>query len=152
MDGNYIKELSKDSFSSLGLLHLQRISLKSCKIQRVDEDAFSQLKILTHVHLDSNNISKLPTKLFDGNDRLDTIGLSQNQIGSLSSHQFPHLDALKKIDLSNTGLESINSKAFSNLGSSLETIHLNDNLLKTVRGETFENLHGLKVKIYYFIP
>ena len=70
LDGNYIKELSKDSFSSLGLIHLKKISLKDCKLQRIDEDAFSQLKVLAHVYLDNNNITKLPTKLFSSNDRL----------------------------------------------------------------------------------
>jgi len=144
LDGNYIKELSKDSFSSLGLIHLKKISLKDCKLQRIDEDAFSQLKVLTHVYLDNNNITKLPTKLFSSNDRLQVIGLSNNQIGSLVTHQFPPLMSLQKIDLSSSGLKSIDTKAFRNLGQSLGEVKLHDNLLTTVRGETFENLHGLK--------
>jgi len=144
LDGNYIKELSKDAFSSVGLLHLQKISLKDCKIQRLDENAFSQLKILSEINLEKNNISKLPAKLFDGNERLSTLSLANNQIQSLTAIQFPPLRHLKKLDLSSCGLRRINTKAFVNLGSSVETIRLHDNLLQNVRGETFENLHGLK--------
>jgi len=144
MDGNYIKELSKDSFSSVGLYHLQKISLKDCKIQKIHENAFSKLKILTEINLDGNNITKLPSKLFDGNERLRTIILSSNQISSLIPHQFPPLRALKKIDLSNTGLRTINMKAFMNLGRSVEDIDLHGNYLQNIREETFITLQGLK--------
>ena len=145
LDGNYIKELSKDAFSSVGLVHLQKISLKDCGIQRIDENAFSGLKILTEINLENNNITKLPVKLFDGNERLQKIILSKNHISSLSAIQFPPLRQLREIDLSASGIKTISAKAFRNLGSSLYTINLHDNLLQNIRGETFENLHGLKV-------
>ena len=51
MDGNYIKELGKDAFASAGLINLQKISMKNCQIQRIHEDAFSKLNILTEVNL-----------------------------------------------------------------------------------------------------
>ena len=145
MDGNYIKELSKDSFSSVGLVHLQKISMRDCKIQRVDENAFSKLKILSDINLDGNNISKLPPKLFDGNERLQSIILSNNKISSLVANQFPPLRALKKIDLSNSELRNVNAKSFANLGNSIETINLQGNKLQTIRMETFVHLNGLKV-------
>jgi len=144
MDGNYIKELSKDSFSSVGLVHLQKVSLKDCKIQKLHENAFSKLKILTEINLNGNNITKLPSKLFDGNERLQKIILSNNQISNLIPHQFPPLRALKKIDLSNTGLRTINMKAFMNLGRSVEEISLHGNYLQNIREETFLTLQGLK--------
>ena len=145
MDGNYIKELSKNSFSSVGLLHLQKISMKDCKIQKIDENAFSKLKILADINLDGNNISKLPPKLFDGNERLQSIVLSNNKISTLVANQFPPLRALKKIDLSNTELRTVNARSFTNLGNSIETINLNGNKLQNIRQETFVKLTGLKV-------
>merc|ERR1719427_1899999 len=144
MDGNYIKELNKDSFSGVGLIHLQKVTLKNCNIGRLNENAFSKLKILTEINLAGNNISKLPSKLFDGNDRLQTLVLSNNQISQLLPHQFPPLRALKKIDLSNAGLKTINMKAFMNLGRSVEVIDLNGNHLQNIREETFITLQGLK--------
>lgn len=145
MDGNYINELSKNSFSSVGLLHLQKISMKDCKIKKIDENAFSKLKILTEINLDGNNITKLPPKLFDGNERLQTIILSNNKISSLVANQFPPLRALKKIDLSHTELRTVSARSFTNLGGSMETISLNGNKLKNIRQETFVKLTGLKV-------
>ena len=145
MDGNYIKELSKNSFSSVGLLHLQKISMKDCKIQKIDENAFSKLKILAEINLDGNNISKLPPKLFDGNERLQSIVLSNNKISMLIANQFPPLRGLKKIDISNGELKTVNARSFTNLGSSVETINLNGNKLENIRPETFVKLTGLKV-------
>jgi len=144
MDGNYIKELTKDSFSSVGLLHLNKISMKDCKIQKIDDNAFSKLKILTDINLDRNNISKLPAKLFDGNERLQSLILSNNKISTLVANQFPPLRALKKIDLSNSELKTINVKSFLNLGDSLETVNLHGNNLQTVKERTFTHLIGLK--------
>ena len=148
LDGNFIKELPKDSFSSVGLKHLQKISMKDCKIQRIDENAFSELKILTEINLDYNNISKLPAKLFDGNERLLTLTLSENQLSGLAAHQFPPLRSLKRLDLSSNTIKKINKKAFMNLGVTLETVYLHNNQLQNIKGEAFENLHGLKVKIF----
>merc|ERR1719481_542832 len=137
LDGNYIKEIPKDAFSSLGLVHLQKISLKDCNIQRIHENAFSKLKILTEVNLASNNLTKLHPKTFDGNDRLHSLILSGNQISNLMPYQFPPLRALKKIDLSNTGLKTIDKKSFMNLGSSVEDVDLHGNRLRNIREETF---------------
>ena len=145
MDGNYIKELSKNSFSSVGLLHLQKISMKDCKIQKIDENALSKLKILAEINLDGNNISKLPPKLFDGNERLQSIVLSNNKISMLIANQFPPLRGLKKIDISNGDMKTVNARSFTNLGSSVETINLNGNKLENIRPETFVKLTGLKV-------
>jgi len=144
MDGNYIKEIPKDAFSSLGLVSLQKISLKGCNIQRIHENAFSKLKILTEVNLASNNLTKLHPKTFDGNDRLHSLVLSGNQISNLMPYQFPPLRALKKIDLSNTGLKTIDKKAFMNLGDSVESVSIDGNRLRNIREETFLNLQNLK--------
>ena len=68
MDGNYIKELPKNIFSSLGLNHLQK-------------NTFSDLKILKEINLQGNNITLLPTQSFQGNDGLRTLVLADNDIG-----------------------------------------------------------------------
>ena len=80
MDGNYLKELPKDIFSSLGLSHLQKISLKESNIQTIHESAFSDLKILKEINLAGNNLSSLPPQAFQGNDGLRTLLLGGNNI------------------------------------------------------------------------
>ena len=80
MDGNYIKELPKNVFSSLGLNHLQKISFKNSNIQSIHENAFSDLKILKEINLQGNNITLLPPQAFQGNDGLRTLLLADNNI------------------------------------------------------------------------
>jgi len=144
MDGNYIKELGKDAFSSVGLVDLQKISIRNCQIQIVDENAFSKLNILTEINLDGNNITKLPGKAFDGNKGLRTLILSNNRLEYLQDYQFPPLANLKKVDLSKSGLVDVSQKAFNNLGASVEEIDLSGNRLTTLQDTTFLPLPKLK--------
>jgi len=123
MDGNYIKELGKDAFNS-GLIHLQKISLRNCQIQRIHEEAFSKLKIVMEINLENNNLTRLAPKTFDGNNRLKTLVLSGNQLERLLPYQFPSLEEIKKIDLSNTGLREVSQDAFGNLDKSVEEVDL----------------------------
>ena len=80
LDGNYIKELVKGAFSSVGLVNLQKISLRHCQIQTIHEDAFAKLNILTEINLEGNNLTKLQQKTFDGNNRLQSLILARNQL------------------------------------------------------------------------
>jgi len=144
MDGNYITELGKNAFSAVGLVDVQKISLKNCHIQKVHRDAFAKLNILTEINLEGNNISKLELKTFDGNKGLQSLVLSRNQISHLKGYQFPPLSNLKKIYLANTGLKEVSQKAFNNLGPSVEEIDLSGNHLRTLQDTTFLPLSNLK--------
>ena len=80
MDGNYIKDLPKNIFSSLGLSHLQKISIKDANLQSIHENAFADLKILKEINLQGNNITVLPPQAFQGNDGLRILLLGSNNI------------------------------------------------------------------------
>ena len=97
MDGNYLKDLPKDIFSSLGLNHLQKISFKDSNIQTIHENAFSDLKILEEINLAGNNLSSLPPQAFQGNDGLRTLLLGGNNIARLL---FPPRSYFKLTDIS----------------------------------------------------
>jgi len=145
MDGNYLKELPKDIFSSLGLSHLQKISLKESNIQTIHESAFSDLKILKEINLAGNNLSSLPPQAFQGNDGLRTLLLGGNNIARLRAHQFPPLRNLRKIDLSSNKLVEVDRVAFQNLAQGdVEEINLADNLLRSMSDKTFLALDSLK--------
>ena len=145
LDKNSIRSLDKAVFKSVGLLNLQIISLRNCGIQYVDDNAFQDLMILTSLDLSVNNISKIFPKTFDGNNNLKTVKLSHNQITTLDYYQFPPLSSLKSIDLSHCQISSVDKTAFKNLGSSVETVNLDNNLLTTMRKEVFVTLTNLKV-------
>jgi len=145
MDGNYLKDLPKDIFSSLGLNHLQKISFKDSNIQTIHESAFSDLKILKEINLAGNNLSSLPPQAFQGNDGLRTLLLGGNNIARLQAHQFPPLRNLRKIDLSANKLVEIDQVAFQNLAQGdVEEINLADNMLRSMSDKTFLALDSLK--------
>ncbi len=50
-------------------------------------DAFRELKILVELDLSHNNVSDLPAKTFEGNERLQTLDLSHNRISQLRAYQ-----------------------------------------------------------------
>jgi len=145
MDRNYLKNLPKDVFSSLGLNHLQRVSLKDANIQTIHENAFSDLKILKEINLQGNNISRLPPQAFQGNNGLRTLYLGSNKIARLEAHQFPPLRHLRKIDLSNNRLTYVDSLAFQNLAQGdVESVNLSGNKLTVISDKTFLALDTIK--------
>jgi len=145
MDGNYIKDLPKDVFSSIGLSHLHKISLRDCNIQTIHENSFSGLKILNEINLQGNNLTVLPPQAFQGNDGLRILLLGSNNISKLKAHQFPPLRNLRKIDLSNNALVSVDRLAFQNLAqSSIEEVNLAQNKLRRMSETTFLSLTSLK--------
>ena len=58
--------------------------------------------------------------------------------------QFPPLSSLKSIDLSHCRIASVDKTAFKNLGSSVETVALDNNMLATMFEEVFVTLTNLK--------
>jgi hypothetical protein len=144
LDGNPLRSLGKDAFKTAGLLNVQTLSLRGCAIEEVDPNAFRDLKIMTHLDLSSNNMTKIDPQTFDGNEGLKTLKLSNNPIFALKPYQFPPLSSLKTIDLSHCRLKVIERTSFKNLGASVESVMLNNNELAFIREEVFIPLINLK--------
>jgi len=146
LNGNFIKRLEKDVFKIAGLVNLQKISLTNCGIEKVHENAFRNLRILTDIDLSSNNISKIAGNTFQGNDKLRTLILRGNSITSLPPAVFPQLRSLKNIDLSNNKISEISIKAFNNIirSPTVEGIDLSSNRLTTMEEGSIIGLYTLK--------
>ena len=99
---------------------------------------------MTHLDLSMNNMTKINSKTFDGNNGLKTMKLSHNPITGLVYYQFPPLRSLKTIDLSNCEIEEVDRTAFKNLGPSVESVLLNNNRIRTMKEEVFVPLVNLK--------
>ncbi|CAB4065075.1 unnamed protein product [Lepeophtheirus salmonis] len=153
MDGNPISSLEKDAFKKRNLVNLQRISLNNCGIQEVNENAFRDLKILGELDISHNNISKIYPKTFDGNDHLKILKLSRNPLRTLMAYQFPPMHRLKYLDLSKCQITTIDRRAFKNLETgAVESISLNDNLLRVMPKEVFLPLTRLATLTLYNNP
>ena len=103
------------------------------------------MKKVKVLDLSSNNISSLPTNSFYGCVQLENLSLSNNQIERLIQSQFAPLNNLRLIDLSSNLLTSVDKNTFINLGTSLETINLEDNQLHTMSEVSLLPLTGLQV-------
>ena len=78
--------------------------------------------------------------------------LNDCQIAELDNYQFPPLSSLKSIDLSHCRISSVDKTAFKNLGSSVETVNLDNNLLTTMHEDVFVTLTNLSVLTLHLNP
>ncbi len=82
-----------------------------------------------------------------------THNLSQtivNYAFCIAHAQFPALRHLRSVDLSSNRLTSIDRSAFLRLGNSVETVALDNNLLKTIREEVRDKKANSHRKIFLF--
>lgn len=144
--GNSIQNLPKEVFRTVGLIHLQRIFLKSAGVYEIHKDAFKELKILVEIDLSDNFISVLHQDTFSGNDRLRALYMNSNPISELRSSQFPNLPHLKSLEFQHCQIKSVHIDAFQHLPA-LESLHLNDNKLNRLSETVFSPVPKLKTLV-----
>ncbi|GJQ81159.1 putative leucine rich repeat C-terminal domain protein [Trypoxylus dichotomus] len=143
LSGNAISRLGPDAFKSAGLMNLQKIFVKGCRLREIHRDAFRDLIILVEVDLSENEIRSLDPETFHGNERLRHVYLNGNPLKRLEEDQFPRLSNLKTLQLEECLLEFVHENAFRNLVN-LETINLSSNRLRNLTERSFRNLSSLK--------
>ncbi|KRT81527.1 Immunoglobulin [Oryctes borbonicus] len=143
LSGNAITRLEQDAFKTSGLMNLQKIFVKGCRLREIHRDAFRDLIILVEVDLSENDIRSLDPETFHGNERLRHVYLNGNPLRRLEENQFPTLANLKTLQLEECLLEFIHENAFRNLAN-LETINLSSNRLRNLTERSFRNLSSLK--------
>lgn len=146
ISGNAIPQLSKDAFCSIGLIHLQRIFLKSAGISDIHKDAFRELKILVEIDLSDNFVSILHKDTFSGNERLRAIYMNGNPLTELKSYQFPNLPHLKSLEFQHCQIKKVDRDAFMHLPA-LESLSLNGNKLNHLSETVFLPVPKLKTLV-----
>lgn len=144
--GNSIAHLPPDAFRSVGLIHLQRVYLKSAGIRDVHKDAFRELKILVEIDLSDNFIESLHPDTFAGNDRLRAIYMNNNPLGRLANAQFPSLPHLKSLEFQHCHIAYVHRDAFLHLPG-LESLSLNGNKLSFLSETVFLPVPNLKTLV-----
>ena len=99
---------------------------------------------MVELDLSHNNISTIEPNTFAGNERLQTLSLANNHLISLHPYQFPKLMHLKSINFAFNFISHVDRTTFFNLGKSVESVSLNNNMLKTLKEEVFLHLPNLK--------
>ncbi|XP_075226064.1 leucine-rich repeat, immunoglobulin-like domain-containing kekkon 1 protein [Lycorma delicatula] len=147
ISGNNLQILPKEMFVRAGLLNLQRIYMRNCKIGQIDDGAFTGLSNLVELDLSHNLLTSIPSNLFEDVPFLRDLSLSYNPIQKIESHAFRTVPGLVKLDLSHCELQMIAPKAFDGV-ELLESLKLNGNKLYQLRPKTVETLsrlHGVEL-------
>lgn len=147
MSGNNLQILSRETFLRAGLLNLQRIFLRSCRIGQIDDLAFKGLTNLIELDLSHNLLTAIPSGTFQDIPSLRDLILSHNPIQKIDSRTFKTVPGLVKLDLSYCELQMVAPKAFD--GIELHELKLNGNRLTELRLQTVQTLsrlHGVELQ------
>lgn len=147
MSGNNLQTLGGETFVRTGLLNLQRLYLRNCRLGRIDDRALRGLTNLVELDLSHNLLTSIPSATFKDVPYLRDLILARNPIQKIPGHAFMTLPGLVKLDLSNCELVNISPNAFEGV-QLLESLKLNGNKLREIRPrtvETLSRLHGVEL-------
>ena len=145
LKGNALETVSAYAFHNLPLL--QRLDLRSCRISRIQEDAFAGLNRLIELNLAANSIKRLPNLLFSHIPNLYTLDLSGNcdVLNWQNIAAFKHLKKLNSLRVNKVCANTIADDMFSNC-SSLHNIELNFNHLKHIPKACMFGITNIKIQ------
>lgn len=170
LSSNRLEMLPDDRFADLDV---NSLDLSSNQISRISPDAFRDLIRLSSISLSRNRLRTLSASLFGPvKMSLETLELAENQLGEMETSRltnvFTRLTQLRKLDLSSNrlvdppDLSSISHLEYLDLrGNLLESLadddtlevllpdslvelYLDDNQLKHISENWFENLVSLR--------
>lgn len=147
LSGNNLQILPRETFNRSGLINLQRVYLRSCRIGQIDDLAFRGLLNLIELDLSHNLLTSVPSGTFQDIPFLRDLILSNNPIQKIDSYAFRAIRGLVKLDLSNCEIQMVAPKAFEGI-EMLESLKLNGNRLSELRlrtVETLSRLHGVEM-------
>lgn len=147
MSGNNLQILPRDTFIRTGLVNLQKVYLRNCRLGQIDDDAFKGLTNLIELDLSHNLLTSIPTATLTHIESLRDLTMASNPIQKIESHAFRATDSLTKLDLSHCVIQTIAPEAFKGLHS-LHSLKLNGNKLSELRPRTIETLsklHGVEL-------
>lgn len=147
MSNNNLQILPRESFVRAGLLNLQKVYLRHCRLGQIDDEAFKGLTNLIELDLSNNLLTSVPSTTFQDVPFLRDLTLAYNPIQKIDGHAFQTVPNLVKLDLSHCQVQSIAPKAFEGVAL-LELLKLNHNQLTELRPrtvETLSKLHGVEL-------
>ncbi|ALC40167.1 rdo [Drosophila busckii] len=131
LSGNPLQDLQPDVFRDVPFKFL-------------DKDEFRDVKRLTKVLLDGNQLSVVVDQLFRMQKSLNHLDLSYNRLAKVPNDSFLQLTNLTFLDLSYNKLVRLEPQSIRSL-SNLQTLNISGNLLMDLRemSETFEHIPQL---------
>ena len=94
---NLITHILKDDFIAFKGTNLSSLTLSSCKIATIDQDAFRSLSSLTELFLDGNGLKNVNKTLFQNMNNLKKLVLSKNQFTKMPCESIGKLHNLEHL-------------------------------------------------------
>ncbi|ENN79810.1 hypothetical protein YQE_03751, partial [Dendroctonus ponderosae] len=144
---NNFQILPKEIFFRSGLVNLQRVYLRSCRLGQIDNEAFKGVTNLIELDLSSNLLTSIPSETFQDTPFLRELLISNNPIQKIDAGAFRNLRGLVKLDISNCEIKMVAPRAFEGI-EGLESLKINNNHLSELRPHTVEflrKLHGVEL-------
>lgn len=120
------------------------IELSSNDITEIPTGLFDKMTGLTHINIYGNKIKTLPKGIFDKNEELSTLWMSGNKLTDLDKDLLAKNTKIREIDLSNNGIKKL-PEGFLKGASRLETFYASENKLTSLDGVLADNYRYLKV-------
>nr|ABB21036.1 variable lymphocyte receptor A [Eptatretus burgeri] len=141
--------LGRNKLSSLpgtafhNLKELTYLNLDTNQLQTLPEGVFDHLVNLDKLYLQYNDLKSLPPRVFDSLTKLTYLSLSENKLQSLPHGVFDKLTELKTLRLDNNQLHSLPEGVFDKL-TKITYLDLDNNKLQSLPNGVFHNLPLLK--------
>ena len=139
---NKLSSLRINVFSRLSLL--KELDMSENCLTALNQDIFVALgDNLEILNISSNQLSKLPLKLFNGLVKLKKLNLSNNQLNEVKSGIFDQQVKLEYLNLKLNNLEIIENNTFAKT-QNLNELLLSSNNINILNEDTFSGLVNLK--------
>lgn len=141
LSSNNINILQKEIFLIMSITNIQKLYLRKCKLEIVDDKAFRGVTNMDELDLSDNQLSAVPSLIYI--PYLKSINLAHNPIHQITSYSFQSTPGIRYIDLSNCQIHTIYSEAFYGIDK-IDTLKLNGNKLASLKPRTVDKLSYIR--------
>jgi hypothetical protein len=139
---SYGGSIDNRSLCGPGWMNLEELYLSKCRIRRIEANAFSNLKRLKELDLNSNEIEFIDRQAFKGLGNLAQLVLWKNKLHRIEHGTFDSLISLKELNLRSNQIEELTTGLFDSLGSLVE-LNLEFNVIRRLDEDVFKGLTKL---------
>lgn len=143
LNHNLITSIAPGAFDSLP--DLSFIYLIGNKLTAVTSNAFSNVPNINTINLSNNAISEIQTKAFNNLTSVYSIEITDNVISEIEPNAFNNV-SITLLSLTNNRINVFRSNMFSSIQRSLSTLYLQNNGVRAIERNFFQNFPQL-----YFI-
>lgn len=146
---SYTELISITKSNFVGLKSLEHLKITYCVTDTmdtmgltIDENTFSDLKMLKNLDLTNNGINRIAEKTFEKLKRMDELSLSKNLLETLPENVFEKNRDLRVLYLDNNQLTFLPKRLFVN-NVEMRYLYLQSNKLKRIEDKIFSGFKSV---------